>query len=136
MDNDKVMKYKDALVEVEAALNCLELEAFNKIPKELISAIEKNKNTDYEYCYDEDLDYEDWNFSIEARALLYNIYEKYLATEDEKICLAEREIKEKDIFEKVKWIIIEQLDAYEKSVQSDVSLSDGLGADSLDVVEL
>lgn len=41
MDNDKVMKYKDALVEVEAALNCLELEAFNKIPKELISAIEK-----------------------------------------------------------------------------------------------
>ena len=41
-----------------------------------------------------------------------------------------------EIFEKVKKIVIEQLNVYEDSVTKEASFIDDLGADSLDVVEL
>ena len=41
-----------------------------------------------------------------------------------------------EIFEKVKKIIVEQLNVSEDSVTKDASFIDDLGADSLDVVEL
>lgn len=40
------------------------------------------------------------------------------------------------IFDKVKEIIIDQLDADENAVTQDASITDDLGADSLDVVDL
>lgn len=41
-----------------------------------------------------------------------------------------------EIFDKVKEIIIEQLDAAESTVTMEASFIDDLGADSLDIVEL
>ncbi|MGN1120022.1 MAG: acyl carrier protein, partial [Oscillospiraceae bacterium] len=41
-----------------------------------------------------------------------------------------------DIFEKVKALVAEQLDADADSIQENTSISDDLGADSLDVVDL
>jgi acyl carrier protein len=41
-----------------------------------------------------------------------------------------------DIFEKVKKIVIDQLDVDEDKVTEDASIIDDLGADSLDVVDL
>ena len=40
------------------------------------------------------------------------------------------------IFDKVKEIIVDQLDADENDVTQDASITDDLGADSLDVVDL
>ena len=40
------------------------------------------------------------------------------------------------VFDKVKEIIIDQLDADENAVVADASITDDLGADSLDVVDL
>ncbi|MBQ6675404.1 MAG: acyl carrier protein [Ruminococcus sp.] len=40
------------------------------------------------------------------------------------------------IFDKVKEIIVDQLDADEDKVTQDASITDDLGADSLDVVDL
>lgn len=40
------------------------------------------------------------------------------------------------VFDKVKSIIVEQLDADEADVTMDASIQDDLGADSLDVVDL
>lgn len=40
------------------------------------------------------------------------------------------------VFDKVKEIIIDQLDADENDVVADASITDDLGADSLDVVDL
>ena len=42
----------------------------------------------------------------------------------------------KMVFDKVKSIIVEQLDADEADVTMDASIQDDLGADSLDVVDL
>lgn len=41
-----------------------------------------------------------------------------------------------DIFEKVKALVAEQLDADADSIQESTSITDDLGADSLDVVDL
>ena len=40
------------------------------------------------------------------------------------------------VFEKVKSILIDQLDVEEEKVTSDASIADDLGADSLDIVDL
>lgn len=41
-----------------------------------------------------------------------------------------------DIFEKVKEVLVEQLDVDEELVTSEASVTDDLGADSLDLVDL
>ena len=43
---------------------------------------------------------------------------------------------ENELFEKVKGIIVEQLNANAEAVKPDASFIDDLGADSLDIVEL
>ena len=44
MNNIKTQNYKNALVEVEAVLECLEDEEYIKIPTNVINAIKTNKN--------------------------------------------------------------------------------------------
>ena len=91
MTKVEIDNYKKALVEVEAVLDCLEDDAYRKIPEEIIRAIEENKNKDYGFDYDEDLDYNQWNLSVEAKALLYNIYKRYIANEEEKKYFRDKE---------------------------------------------
>ena len=74
MNSVKVNNYKNALVEVESVLNCLKYEDYCKIPKEIIDAIEINKNEDYIFEYDENLDFKDWELMPETRAILYNLF--------------------------------------------------------------
>ena len=45
-------------------------------------------------------------------------------------------MSEKEIFEKLKGLIVEQLGAEEEKVVPDATFMDDLGADSLDIVEL
>lgn len=82
MINIKYDNYRKALVEVEAALKCLNNDDYKKIPQELIKSIEDNKDKNYIYEYDENLDYKYWNFMNESKAVLYNIFKDYLATEE------------------------------------------------------
>lgn len=102
MTQVEILNYKNALVEVEAVLNCLEEEAYNKIPKNIIKAIENNKNENYIFSYDENLDYDYWNLSAQAKAMLYNIYKDYIATEEERNFFKEKERIEKYKLEKEK----------------------------------
>ena len=73
--------YKKAFVELEAVLKCLNYDDYNKIPKNLINEIEQNKDKEYKYEYNENLKYYKWNFLPETKALLYNIFKNYLASE-------------------------------------------------------
>lgn len=91
MTRVEIDKYRKALVEVEAVLNCLEEDAYKKIPNDILQAIEENKNEYYEFDYDEDLDYNQWNLSSEAIALLYNIYKRYIASEEEQRYFQDKE---------------------------------------------
>lgn len=91
MNSVKINNYKNALVEVEAVLNCLEYQDYCKIPEEMIEAVANNKSEDYIFEYDENLDFKDWNLMPETKALLYNLFKKYLATNEQKEYFIEKE---------------------------------------------
>ena len=56
--------YRKAFVEVDAVLNCLNTNAYNKIPLNVINAIRDNKDENYQYEYDEKIEYYKWNFRL------------------------------------------------------------------------
>ena len=87
----KIINYKKALVEVDAVLSCLDYNEYKKIPANIIDAIENNKDEEYMYEYDEELEYEDWSLMPETKAILYNIFKKYLATEEQRKYLQQKE---------------------------------------------
>ena len=87
----KIINYKKALVEVDAVLSCLDYNEYKKIPTNIIDAIENNKDEEYTYDYDEELEYEDWSLMPETKAILYNIFKKYLATEEQRKYLQQKE---------------------------------------------
>ncbi len=87
----KIINYKKALVEVDAVLSCLDYNEYKKIPTNIINAIENNKDEDYMYEYDEELEYEDWSLMPETKAILYNIFKQYLATEEQRKYLQQKE---------------------------------------------
>ena len=79
MDN-----YFNACTEVYAILNDLEEEDYNKIPPEVITAIKNNRNLDYIFELDYDIDLKDNILLKETRAILFNLYRDYLATSEQK----------------------------------------------------
>ena len=87
----KIINCKKALVEVDAVLSCLDYNEYKKIPANIIDAIENNKDEEYTYDYDEELEYEDWSLMPETKAILYNIFKKYLATEEQRKYLQQKE---------------------------------------------
>lgn len=91
MNNIKINNYRNALVEVEAVLDCLQYEEYIKIPTSIINTIKINKDEKYIFEYDEELDYVDWNLMPETKAILYNIFKKYLATNEQKQYFIEKE---------------------------------------------
>lgn len=91
MNNVKINNYKNALVEVETVLDYLEYEEYIKIPQSIIDAIKANKNEEYIFEYDEELDYANWNLMPETKALLYNIFKQYLATNEQLKYFREKE---------------------------------------------
>lgn len=91
MNNVKISNYKNALVEVETVLKCLDYEDYCKIPQEMMEAIAMNKNEDYIFEYDENLDFKNWNLMPETKALLYNLFKKYLVTSEQKQYFIEKE---------------------------------------------
>lgn len=115
MTKTKIDNYKNSLVEVEAALNCLEYNAYRKIPNNIIQAIHNNKNEDYIFEYDENLDYDKWNLSIEAKAILYNIFKRYIANEEEKRYFREKEKYEIMQIEKQKSSKYDSNDIFKKT---------------------
>ena len=115
----KINNYKKALVEVDAVLSCLDYNEYKKIPTNIIDAIENNKDEEYTYDYDEELEYEDWSLMPETKAILYNIFKKYLATEEQRKYLQQKERLEnyKIKSEKIKKYNSENLFKKEKEVK-------------------
>ena len=84
-------EYKKAFVEVQAVLNCLDEEDYNKIPQNVIDALEENKDKEYIYKYDKNLEYDKWELTNETKAILYNIVKDYLLTNEQKEYFDEKE---------------------------------------------
>ena len=77
-------KYTDAFTQVYVILNELDDEDYDKIPPEVIAAIRKNRNKEYQFEIDESVDLKDNKLLPEARALLFKIYRDYLASEGQR----------------------------------------------------
>ena len=71
----KIQKNK-AYTQVLEVLNFIKVEDYYKVPKELICALEKNKDEDDKFKYDSSKDFLDQNVSSEAKLILA-IFFKY-----------------------------------------------------------
>lgn len=77
-------KYKNAYTEVYAILEQLDEEEYNQIPSEVITAIRENRNTEYEFELDEELELKEQELLPETKAILFNIFRDYLSTPEQK----------------------------------------------------
>ena len=79
-----MIDYKKRLTEVEVILNHLSKKDFNKIPKELIDTISKNKDHEYVWNYDETKTLKEQNVSRDTIAILSYINMEYLLDQKQK----------------------------------------------------
>ena len=77
-------KYKNAYTEVYEIIKQLDEEEYNKIPSEVIKAIKENRNTEYEFDLDEDIELKDQELLPETKAILFNLFRDYLSTAEQK----------------------------------------------------
>ena len=97
-------KYKNAYTEVYEILEQLDEEEYNKIPSEVITAIGENRNTEYEFELDEELELKEQELLPETKAILFNIFRDYLSTPEqkEKIIKMQAEERQKNEQKKAK----------------------------------
>ena len=74
----------NAYTEVYTILQDLNEEEFNKIPAEIIETIEVNRNEEYEYELDDELELKKQPMLPETKAILFNLFRDYLATPEQK----------------------------------------------------
>ena len=79
-----MIEYNKRLVEVSVILNHLNKSDYDKIPKEVIDRIEKNKDTEYVWYYDETKDLKDQKVSKDTIAILSYINMKYLLNVEQR----------------------------------------------------
>lgn len=84
MIQTKNARYKRAYTELNEIIKELSKAELEKIPSELIRNIEINKDKEYKWEYDKSKALLDQDLMPETKALIVEIYEKYLCTENEK----------------------------------------------------
>lgn len=73
------IRYQNAYKEVYEILQELVEEDYKKIPEDIIKLLEHNKNDEYEFYLDDDLELENQNLLPETKAILYNLFRDYLS---------------------------------------------------------
>ena len=75
---------RKAYTEVYTILQDLDEEEYNKIPPEVIETLDANRNKEYEYFLDDELELKDQPMLPETKAILFNLFRDYLATPEQK----------------------------------------------------
>lgn len=75
---------ENAYMEVYTILQDLNEEEFEKIPSEVIEVLEENKNDEYEFELDDELELKEHELLPETKAILFNLFRDYLATPEQK----------------------------------------------------
>lgn len=81
---EKIIEYRKAYVEVIEIIKRMSRKEREKIPVTLLNNLEKQKDNEYSFEYQKDKTLEEQNLKIETKALLVEIYEKYLAPQTEQ----------------------------------------------------
>ena len=93
---------KNSYTEVYTILQDLNEEEYNKIPPEVIESIVANRNKEYYYELDDDLELKNQPMLPETKAILFNLFRDYLATPEqkEKIIKMQNEARQKNELKK------------------------------------
>ena len=75
---------RNVYTEVYTILQDLDEEEYNKIPPEVIETLDTNRNKEYEYFLDDELELKDQPMLPETKAILFNLFRDYLATPEQK----------------------------------------------------
>ena len=75
---------KNAYTEVYTILQELNEEEYNKIPPEVIETREANRDEDYEYEWDDEVELKEQPMLPETKAILFNLFRDYLANPEQK----------------------------------------------------
>ena len=90
--------YSKSLVEVEEILNYLSIEDYKKIPEKVFEILNKNKDPNYIWKYDESKRLNEQNLSNDTIAILSYINLEYLLNDKQKLFM-ENVLKENEIHE-------------------------------------
>lgn len=82
---------RKAYTEVIEILKYFPLEYIKKIPSEKLKVFFKYRDENYEYKVDENKAFKSQNMMEETKAILYILFEDYLATEEQKEKLKQKE---------------------------------------------
>ena len=81
--------YAKAYTEVLEIIKHFPEEEYNKIPKEKIEFYKDNKDNDYVFVINPEIDLSEQNISPEANAIIVNLFRDYFATEEQKVKIKE-----------------------------------------------
>ncbi len=81
--------YARAYTEVLEIIKYFPEEEYAKIPTEKIEFYKKNMDKDYIFTINPEIDLSKQNISLEANAIIVNLFRDYLATEEQKIIIKE-----------------------------------------------
>ena len=95
-------KYKNAFTETNIILKHLNKNDYNKIPNDVIVTIENNQNKNYIFELNEKLDLSKQELLPETRALLFNIFRDYFATDSQKERMEKHQQEERDRLNELK----------------------------------
>lgn len=90
MDN-----YADACTEVYTLLKYLKEDEYKKIPHKIIKVIEDNRNPEYIYKYDNELQLKQQEMLTTTKAILFNIFRDYLCTEKQRETIKSQQLEER-----------------------------------------
>ncbi len=86
---------KNAYTEVYTILEDLDEEEYNKIPPEIIETIRVNRNVEYNYELNENLELKEHQLLPETKLILFNLFRDYLATSEQKQKIIEMQNEER-----------------------------------------
>lgn len=84
MTNEKNLIYRKAYKELNEVIKRLSDEELSKIPNQVIENIRNNMDNKYVFYYDDFKKLEEQDFLPQTKALIVEIYEKYLCPKDKK----------------------------------------------------
>lgn len=79
-----MIKIRDTFTELSEIFKYLDKDILKKIPQRLIDEINKNKNTEYQFVFEEDKSIEQQSIAEETKDLLSALYIMYCCDEDNK----------------------------------------------------
>lgn len=123
--NEKIL-YQKAYKELYCVIQILTEEEKNKIPIELIENIKKNMNSTYDFFIDKDKSILEQNLMPQTQALIIEIYQKYLAPEEDKvkwekynqICYQKSEQEKRKKYNPENLFKVEKVEMEEKQINS------------------